>query len=179
LVPGLQERRYYHYDRGEKAERQVIVRAWEKSPVLIVMAGARACAIPLDHVAETMRPLPIEPVAGTPGFVRGVSLIRGAPTPVVDLKALLGNVENSATYGRFVTIKLGERQAAIGVDGVIGLANLDSAQLAELPPILEDVAAGLIEAIGTRDAQLLVVLRAARIVPDAVWTTLAAAEATR
>ena len=71
---------------GEKAERQVIVRAWERSPVLIVMAGARACAIPLDYVAETMRPLPIEPVAGTPGFVRGVSVIRGAPTPVVDLK---------------------------------------------------------------------------------------------
>jgi chemotaxis signal transduction protein len=48
-----------------------------------------------------------------------------------------------------------------------------------LPPILRDVAADLIEAIGTRDAQLLVVLRAARIVPDEVWTTLAAAEATR
>ena len=45
--------------------------------------------------------------------------------------------------------------------------------------ILRDAAAGLIEAIGTRDAQLLVVLRAARIVPDEVWTTLAAAEATR
>jgi purine-binding chemotaxis protein CheW len=157
----------------------VTVRAWEKSPVLIVMAGARACAIPLDHVAETMRPLPIEPVAGTPGFVRGVSVIRGAPTPVVDLKALLENGENSATYGRFVTIKLGERRVALGVDGVVGLTNLDSAQLAELPPILQDAAAGLIEAIGTRDAQFLVVLRAARIVPDEVWTTLAAAEATR
>ena len=155
------------------------VRASERSPVLVVTVGARACAIPLHHVAETMRPLPIEPVAGTPGFVRGVSVIRGAPTPVVDLKALLENGENSATYGRFVTMKLGERRVAIGVDGVVGLRNLDSAQLGELPPILRDVAADLIEAIGTRDAQLLVVLRAARIVPDEVWTTLAAAEATR
>jgi purine-binding chemotaxis protein CheW len=68
---------------------------------------------------------------------------------------------------------------AIGVDGVVGLRNLDSAQMAELSPMLRDVAADLIEAIGTRDAQLLVVLRAARIVPDAVWTTLTAAEATR
>lgn len=68
---------------------------------------------------------------------------------------------------------------AIGVDGVVGLRNLDSAQLGELPAILRDIAADLIEAIGTRDAQLLVVLRAARIIPDEVWTTLAAAEATR
>ena len=147
--------------------------------MLVVTVGARACAIPLHHVAETMRPLPIEPVAGTPGFVRGVAVIRGAPTPVIDLKALLGNGENSATYGRVVTIKLGERRVAVGVDGVVGLRNLDSAQLGELPPMLRDVAADLIEAIGTRDAQLLVVLRAARIVPDEVWATLAAGAATR
>ena len=154
------------------------VAALEGSQVLIVRIGARVCAIPLHDVVETMRPLPIEPVAGTPGFVRGVSVIRGAPTPVVDLRAVLEDGEGSATYGRFVTLKLGERRVAIGVDGVAGVRNLDSAQLGELPPLLRDVAADLIESIGTRDAQLLVVLRAARLVPEAVWTTLAA-EVTR
>lgn len=146
--------------------------------MLIVAAGARACAIPLRHVVETMRPLSIAPVAGTPRFVRGVSVIRGAPTPVVDLRALLEDGEHSATFGRFVTLKLGDRRVAIGVDGVVGLRHLDSAQLGELPPILGVVAADLIEAIGTRDAELLVVLRAARVVPDEVWATLTA-EATR
>jgi purine-binding chemotaxis protein CheW len=124
-----------------------------------------------------MRPLPIKPVAGTPGFVCGVSLIRGTPTPVVDLKALLENSENSPSYGRFVTLKLDDRRVAIGVDSVVGLRHLDSAQLGELPPLLRDVTADLIESFGTRDAQLLLVLRAGRIVPDEVWTTLAAAEA--
>ena len=139
------------------------------------MVGARACAFPLDHVAETMRPLPIEPIAGTPIFVCGVSVIRGAPTPVVDLKALLENGGNSASFGRFVTLKLGDRQVAFGVDGVVGLRNLDSAQLGELPPLLRDVAANFVEAISTRDTQLLVVLHAARIVPEDVWKTLAQA----
>ena len=74
------------------------VRATEVSPVLVVMVGSRACAFPLHHVAETMRPLPIKRVAGTPGFVCGVSVIRGTPTPVVDLKALLENCENSPSY---------------------------------------------------------------------------------
>ena len=151
-------------------------RVSERGPVLIVTVGARACAIPLHHVAETMRPLQIEPVAGTPGFVRGVSVIRGAPTPVIDLRALLENGEPSATFGRFVTMKLGERRVAIGVDGVVGVRNLDPTEIGELPPLLGDAAADLIEAIGTRDAQLLVVLRAACIVPDEVWTTLSAAE---
>ena len=140
------------------------------------MVGARACAFPLQHVAETMRPLPIEPIAGTPGFVRGVSVIRGLPTPVVDLKALLENSDNSPSYGRFVTLKYDTRRVVTGVDSVVGLRNLDSAQLAELPPLLRDVTADLIESFGTLDAQLLLVLHAARIVPDEVWATLAAAE---
>ena len=149
----------------------------ETSPVFVVMVGARACAFPLHHVAETMRPLPIKPVAGTPGFVCGVSLIRGTPTPVVDLKALLENSENSPSYGRFVSLKLDDRRVAIGVDSVVGLRHLDAAQLGELPPLLRDVTSDLIASFGTCDAQLLLVLRAARIVPDEVWTTLAAAEA--
>ena len=152
-------------------------RALETSPVFVVMVGARACAFPLHHVAETLRPLPIKPVAGTPGFVRGVSVIRGTPTPVVDLKALLENCENSPSYGRFVTLKLDDRRVAIGVDSVVGLRHLDSAQLGDLPPLLRDVSADLIESFGTRDAELLLVLRAAHIISDEVWAILAAAEA--
>ena len=152
-------------------------RALETSPVLVVMVGARACAFPLHHVAETLRPLPIKPVAGTPGFVCGVSIIRGTPTPVVDLKALLENSDNSPSYGRFVTLKLDDRRVAIGVDSVVGLRHLDSAQLGDLPPLLRDVSADLVESFGTRDAELLLVLRAAHIGPDEVWATLAAAEA--
>src|SRR5205809_310773 len=60
------------------------------SRVLIVAVRSGACALPLMHVIETMRPLPIEPMACALSFVRGISIIRGAPTPVVDLGALLG-----------------------------------------------------------------------------------------
>ena len=153
------------------------IRATEVSPVLVVMVGTRACAVPLHHVAETMRPLPIQPVAGTPDFVRGVSVIRGTPTPVVDLKALLENSENSPNYGRFVSLKLEERRVVIGVDSVVGLKHLDSAQLGELPPLLRDVNTGLIESFGTRDAELLLVLRTAHIIPDEVWASLEETEA--
>ena len=151
-------------------------RASEISPVLVVMVGTRAGAFPLRHVAETMRPIPIEPIAGMPGFVCGVSIIRGLPTPVVDLKALLENSDNSPSFGRFVTLKYDGRRVVIGVDSVVGVRNLDSAQLGELPSLLRDVAADLIDSFGILDAQLLLVLSTTRIVPDEVWATLAAAE---
>ena len=144
------------------------------NPALIVMIGTRACAIPLLHVAETMRPLPVEPVAGMPDFVQGVSVIRGTPIPVVDLAALLENRGSSPTHGRFVTVKVGERRVALGVDRVVGVKNLDPARTGELPPLFRNSNAGLIEAIGASDAQLLFVLCAARLVPEEVWAILEA-----
>jgi purine-binding chemotaxis protein CheW len=149
-------------------DRVSVRTALDSRPALIVTAGTRSCAIPLCHVAETMRPLPVEPLTGMPEFVRGVSVIRGAAVPVVDLAALLENGRPGATCGRFVTLKLGERRVAIAVDTVVGARDLQPAELGELPPILRDASAGLIEMIGTRDAQLLVVLRASCIVPDEV-----------
>ena len=116
-------------------------------------------------------------LTAAPSFICGVSIIRGTPTPVVDLKALLENSENSPSYGRFVTLKLENRRVVVGVDSVVGLITLDSAQLGDLPPLLRDVNADLVESFGSRDAELLFVLRAARIVSDEVWSTLAKAEA--
>src|SRR5688572_15607941 len=57
---------------------------------LICRVSTRVCALPLDAVVETMRPLVVEPVAGAPGFVSGLSIVRGEPIPVVDAARLLG-----------------------------------------------------------------------------------------
>jgi purine-binding chemotaxis protein CheW len=148
----------------------------ERIQAVIVTTGTRAYAIPVEHVVETMRPLSIEPIGNMPNFVRGVSIIRGVPIPVVDLEALLENGTISTAYGRFVTVNVGERRVAIGVNGIIGVRRLDSAELEQLPPLLQHVDADLIDAIGTYDAQFLVMLRVARIIPDHLWTTLTTAE---
>ena len=156
--------------------QQTTVRVAEHGPGLIVTVGSRACAIPLLSVGETMRPLPIVPVAGMPAFVLGVSVIRGAAIPVVDLRALLGDDDRGGSPGRFVTLNVGERRVAIAVDGVVGLRDLSTAPLAEMPPLLGEAAAELIAAIGICDAQLLVVLRTVQIVPEQVWRLLDARE---
>lgn len=139
---------------------------------LIVTAGTCACAIPASEVVETMRPLPTESIPAVPAFVRGVSVIRGVPIPVLDLATLLQVSDRPGTSGRFVTVKVGERRAALAVDGVVGLRILDPTQMIELPPVLRSSEAHIIDAIGTSDAQLLVLLRSMRIVPEEVWAAL-------
>jgi purine-binding chemotaxis protein CheW len=148
----------------------------QQGEALIVTIGMRSCAIPIEHVAETMRPLAIEPIAGMPEFIKGVSLIRGVPIPVVDLGALLQTSDRSLASGRFVTLKVAARRAAVAVDSVVGLRKLDLREAGELPPLLRAAGAEMIDAIGTCDAQLLIVLRAMRIIPDEVWARLEAGE---
>lgn len=127
--------------------------------VLVCHIGDRQCAIPLDVVIETMRPLPMEPLAGAVEGVLGVAIIRGIATPVLDLAALFGE---RSTAQRLVAVRTGDRVAALAVDHVVGVAELDHQQLQALPPLLGDARTGCVEAIGAADSQLLIVLRAAR-----------------
>jgi purine-binding chemotaxis protein CheW len=133
------------------------------------------CALPLQYVLETMRPLPVEPVVGMPPFVHGLSIIRGIPLPVVDAGALFGS-SDGAKPGRFVTVRSGDRQVALAVDEVLGIRELPHAGLQELPPLVREMSADLVSALGTLDAALLLVLCAAHLVPEDVWQTLSRCE---
>jgi purine-binding chemotaxis protein CheW len=127
--------------------------------------------LPLDHVVETMRPLPIESLPGAPPFVRGVSMLRGVPVPVVDAGALLGTADG-AQPTRFVSMRAGPRRVVLAVEEVLGVRDLPAAALQDLPPLLGAAGAGVISAIGALDAAFLLVVEAARIVPEATWGSL-------
>jgi purine-binding chemotaxis protein CheW len=128
---------------------------------LICRVQTRLCALPLAHVVEMLRPLP---VAGAPPFVLGLAVIRGAPLPVVDSARLLG--ADDARAGRFVTVNAGNRRVALAVDCVLGVRAVAPESLHALPPLLHEADSGVIAAIGLLDAELLLVLRSARLLPD-------------
>jgi purine-binding chemotaxis protein CheW len=122
-----------------------------------------------------MRPLPVVALANAVEAVRGVAIIRGAPVPVVHLARLLAAAESPAT--RFVTVNIAGRCVALEVDEVVGVRTLP-ASLHDLPPLLGDAGTGTIVAMETLDAQLLIVLSSARLIPDAVWLALETGEPT-
>ena len=141
---------------------------------LVVRVHTRSCAVPLVHVIEIMRPLPIEPIASMPPFVLGVSVIRGVPTPVVDLGFILGTPGSLAE--RFVTLRFGARQVALSVTMVLGVCELDASKIQALPPLLQGTSNDVIEAIGTLDDEMLMVLREGWELPDDVWQALSPQE---
>ena len=145
----------------------------EDNRFLLCQIGSRIIALALINVRETMRPLPIEPLNGMPQFVLGLAVVRGLPVPVIDARRLLSPFK-SATSGtslRFVTLRLGERTAALAVDAVLKVSSIAHATLTQIPPLLSETA-GELSAIGALDAELLLVLQAARLVPDSVWSAI-------
>ena len=133
-------------------------------PCLIFTAGEHLCALPLEHVVETMRPQPVRPVQGAPSFVTGLATIRGASVPVVDASAVVG-ARGRSVPGRFVAVRTGERLAALAVSEVVGVRRIDPATFEKLPSLAGDSAAATIDAIARLDAEFLVVLRATQLVP--------------
>jgi purine-binding chemotaxis protein CheW len=137
---------------------------------LLCRVSAHLCALPLEHVVETMRPLPVEFVGGAPEFVSGLSIVRGVALPVVDTGSLLG--EKGSPHTRFVIVKAGDHLVVLAVDEILGLRAIPADSLQELPPLLGDARTDLFAAIGAIDARLLLVLRTARMLPESFWATL-------
>jgi purine-binding chemotaxis protein CheW len=137
---------------------------------LLCRAGHHLYAIPLEHVVESMRVLPIEAVFGAPRYVQGLCMIRGAPVPVVDPGLLLG--EQPTNSQRLVTIRAGRRTIALMAEAVLGIRAIGAEVFSQLPPLLRDAAAETIAAIGILDAELLFFLHLTRIIPEDLFDRL-------
>jgi purine-binding chemotaxis protein CheW len=142
------------------------------SASLICRVGDLLCAVPLALVGETLRPLPVEPLAGVPAYVQGVAIIRDRPTAVIDTAALL--TDRTGSPSRFVTLTAGDRPIALAVDAVVGVATLPEDVTGALANILQSSRLAAVAAAGTLDGALLLALEGTRIVPDDVWDAMAA-----
>ena len=132
---------------------------------LLFRVHERTGAIPLAHVVEVMRPLPIRTIASAPAFVLGAAVIRGEAVPVVDAASLLGAPRRAPT--RFVTLRVGARRVALAVGEVLGASRIDAGAFAGVPPLFAG-AGDAVASLGAIDAELFVLLEAARLVPESL-----------
>jgi purine-binding chemotaxis protein CheW len=153
---------------GGRQER--FVASGDNDLALVCRVQERLCALPLEHVIETMRPLSVTAVAGAPYFVRGLAVIRGAPVPVLDVASLLG--ETDASPGRFVTLTMGTRHVALAVGSVLGVRAIPLGSFRELPPLLHEAGSEVVASIGLLDAELLLVLQSSRLLAQDAWAVL-------
>ena len=146
----------------------------EANQLLVCRAGGRVVGLRVETVEEVLRPLPLEPLPDVPAFVRGACILRGRPTPVVDLAALLGS-SAAERPRRMVSVKTtGPRRVGLLVSHVLGLLGAHEWTGDELPDLFADAAAGAIEGLARLDGSLLTVLRLGQVLPESIWPAGAA-----
>jgi purine-binding chemotaxis protein CheW len=140
--------------------------------LLVCRVGAKLCGLPLSAVIETCRPLPTEPLSGTPPFVLGLALLRARPTLVLDAHRLLDSGSGTPPT-RYVSLRVGDtaRRVALAVDAVVGVRDVAESELEPLPDLLSNDGDAR-STLGSLDQRLLVVLESARLVPDTLWQQL-------
>jgi purine-binding chemotaxis protein CheW len=143
---------------------------------LVCAVGRQLHAIPIEHVIEVMRALPVEPMARAPRYVLGICIVRGIPTPVVDVGRLIG--ERQSVGGKLIAVRAQSRTLALQVDDVPGIRTLNAAIYNELPPLLRDIDTETVAGIGMLDSALLLLLRVGRIVPDELFEEIERIETT-
>jgi purine-binding chemotaxis protein CheW len=139
---------------------------------LVFRAGSLLCALRLDEVIETMRPLETRPLAGTPAFVSGISVLRGVPTPVIDVARLLGGV--ATEFDRYIAVRTERGPVALATGPIIGVQPIE-AEPAGGHPALLGANSRFVAGVGTVGAEPLLLLQSMRTVPDEVWELAAAA----
>lgn len=146
-------------------EAHLMMASW-----LVCRTGALLCAIPVEHVVEVMRGQPVEALAGAPGFVLGVSVIRGTPLVVVDVGLLLGGQTSETPW--MVTVRVGDRVIALAVESVQGVHALETGTSVAMPPLLHNATTTAVDMLGTLDTELLLFLHFARCIPEALFDSL-------
>ncbi|MEV4709146.1 chemotaxis protein CheW [Actinoplanes sp. NPDC049316] len=144
-------------------------------PTLVFRAGPLLGALRLAEVVETMRPLPVHQLAGTPPFVSGICVMRGEPTLVVDVARLLGGGE--AEVARYVAVRTGRGTIALATGPVLGIRTLAADREARHAALLGEAPARLVAAVGTVDAEPVLLLQSLHLVPDETWAAVAAVAA--
>jgi purine-binding chemotaxis protein CheW len=133
---------------------------------LLCRAGAHLCAVPLVRILEVMRMMPVEPVADAPVFLRGISVIRGAPVAVIDLGRLLGQARTAPT--RIITVHIDGRTLGLAVTEVVGVRGEAEVGAHAPVPLLRQAAAESISTIGTLDGEMLLFLDGLQALAESV-----------
>ncbi len=105
--------------------------------------GSEEYALDAHHVLEIRHLEPLMPVPSAPAFVKGVIELRGAAVPIVDLRALLGAVDDEAQQPAAVmVIHMHGGTVGMIVDAVSGLVELTPDQVRAAPEL--DLGQGIV-----------------------------------
>lgn len=109
----------------------------QREPFLIFRLADEEYGLPLDAVAEVVRPpSQLTRVPRAPAFIEGVLNLRGQVVPVIDQRNRFDAPREGRGAGsRIVVTRMGEQQVGFIVDAVSEILSLGRSQIDEIPEL--------------------------------------------
>ncbi len=128
--------------------------------LLAFKLGREMYAVPIAQVREVMKLWAITPVPNSPGHVLGVTTLRGAVLPVIDLCRILGIPEGQrGEKSRIVVASINDERTGIVVDRVEGVIRIREDEIRPAPETIEQKAgAEYLKGIVRRDERLYILI---------------------
>lgn len=114
--------------------------------------GDEIYGVKIDRVKEILKPLKITPVPRTPGYLEGVTSLRGEIIPIIDLKKRLG-LEGSQEERKKRILILSVRDETMGalIDEVGGVIKLFRDSIEPPPAVIGGIEADFLEGVSRLD----------------------------
>ncbi|GAB4345115.1 MAG: hypothetical protein Fur0042_09510 [Cyanophyceae cyanobacterium] len=117
-------------------QRPTIAERTDEVAIAAITLASEAYALPLDQVREFIEIRKIAPMPCCPSHILGNTNLRGDIVPVVDVRSFL-DLPPVTTTRQAVIVEAEGILAAIAVDGVLDIYNLDMATVAPVPTALQ------------------------------------------
>jgi purine-binding chemotaxis protein CheW len=119
------------------------------------------------HIADVesivkMQAITVLPKA--PAFIEGITNLRGAVLPVIDLRKRFGMPEAAATKNsRIVVVVMGETKVGMVVDGVSEVFSIPEEAIEAVPPMATGVNAAFLSGIAKLEGRLVILLDLSKV----------------
>jgi purine-binding chemotaxis protein CheW len=126
---------------------------------LMFCLGSEEYGIDILKVQEIRGYGQVTRIANTPAFIKGVTNLRGAIVPILDLRIKFDVSE--ATYDEHtvvIIVNIGERQVGIVVDGVLGVTSLGQEEIAPPPEFSVSLPLEYLIGLGNLERGMLVLV---------------------
>ena len=134
--------------------------------VVVLELGNEFYGIEIGHIQEIVRLQPTRSVPDSPDLIDGITSLRGAILPVLDLRRRLGvPVSGTNTHTRLVVTDVGSETVALIVDGVSEILAILPDEIEE-PDSLMTSDDGLIVGVAKVDGRLIVILDPMSLFPS-------------
>jgi len=129
----------------------VVETAARETQFVLLTIGAETYGVEIGLVHGIIMPQTITEVPKTPGYVRGVTNLRGNILPVIDMRSRFGlprQIETEAKNTRFVVVEASSMTAALIVDAVTEVAWIASTNIEPPSQLVNSEATECIAGVG-------------------------------